>query len=76
MIKTVIVPKENTVHLSIPSKYIGKEIEVLLYAKDEVVETTTSVKKPSDFFGTLSEEEGEKFHSYLKQARQEWERDI
>jgi hypothetical protein len=26
-------------------------------------------KKPSDFAGTLTKEEGDKFHEYLKQAR-------
>jgi len=32
--------------------------------------------KPSDFAGTLSKEEGEKFHKYLKKARAEWDRTI
>jgi hypothetical protein len=26
-------------------------------------------KKPSDFFGTLSKEEGEKMHAYVNQSR-------
>jgi hypothetical protein len=33
-------------------------------------------KKPSDFFGTLSEEEGEKFQAYITQSRNEWERNF
>ena len=33
-------------------------------------------KKPSDFFGTLSKEEGEKFHTYITKAREEWGRNI
>ncbi len=33
-------------------------------------------RKPSDFAGTLSNEEAEKFHEYLKQARSEWDRNI
>jgi hypothetical protein len=33
-------------------------------------------KKPSDFAGTLTNEEAEKFHKYLKQARSEWDRNI
>ncbi len=33
-------------------------------------------KKPSDFFGTLSIEEGEKMQAYVTQSRNEWERDL
>ncbi len=35
-----------------------------------------SGKKPSDYFGTLTEEEGKKFHSYVSESREEWERNI
>ena len=35
-----------------------------------------SKKKPSDFAGLLTKEEGEKFHKYLKKARNEWERNF
>ena len=31
-------------------------------------------KKPSDFFGTLNIEEGEKMQKYLIKSRNEWER--
>ena len=31
-------------------------------------------KKPSDYFGTLNVEEGEKFKEYLNNSRLEWER--
>lgn len=33
-------------------------------------------KKPSDFFGTLSKEEGEKMHTEIDKSRQEWQRDF
>lgn len=32
--------------------------------------------KPSDYFGTLSAEAGEKMQAYVAQNRNEWERDI
>ncbi|WP_435357244.1 hypothetical protein [Emticicia sp. SJ17W-69] len=32
--------------------------------------------KPSDFFGTLSKEDGEKMQKYVTQSRNEWERAI
>ena len=77
MLKTVITPRENTYPLSIPSNYIGKTIEVLLYSDDEVVENKAPTnKKPSDFFGTLSVAEGEKFQHYVTNSRSEWDRNI
>ncbi|MBS1538632.1 MAG: hypothetical protein JST20_12885 [Bacteroidetes bacterium] len=77
MIKTVIIPQSESYSLTIPKNYIGKKLEVLLYAFDELVEEKAiAKKKPSDFFGTLSKEEGEKFHTYITKAREEWDRNI
>jgi hypothetical protein len=77
MIKTVVTPESNTLHLSIPNDYIGKEIEVLLYSKDELVkETTTNRNNAARFKGLLTNEEASKYHAYLKQVRNEWSRDI
>ena len=77
MIRTVITPHNNNIQLSVPNSYIGKEIEVLLYAKDELNEEKV-IKKNSaaKFKGLLTKEEGEKYHQYLKKARSEWDRDI
>ena len=36
----------------------------------------TIKKKPSDFFGSISEKEGEKLHTYVNKSREEWQRDI
>jgi len=33
-------------------------------------------KKPSDYFGTLSEEAGEKMQQYVRESRSQWERSI
>jgi hypothetical protein len=77
MIKTVITPLESTYSLTIPTHYIGKKVEVLLYSIDEFLENKEPAeKKPSDFFGTLSVSEGEKFQNYVTNSRLEWERDI
>ena len=77
MLKTVITPRESTYPLFIPSNYIGKTLEVLLYSGDEVVEDKVPAnKKPSDFFGTLSAAEGEKFQNYVTNSRSEWDRNI
>ena len=75
MLKTVITPRESTYLLTIPEHYIGKMVEVLLYSKEEIEENKTPKnKKPSDFFGTLSVSEGEKFQNYVTNSRLEWDR--
>ena len=78
MIKTIITPQNNSYPLLIPDNYIGKKVEVLLYALDEVAEEkkAPAAKKPSDFFGTLSKEDGEQFQQYVTKTRNEWERNI
>ena len=52
MIKTVVIPQNNLLHLAIPNNYIGKEIEILLYSKDE--------------FETLPIENGSQIEDFLK----------
>ncbi|MBL0051064.1 MAG: hypothetical protein IPP29_05790 [Bacteroidetes bacterium] len=43
MIKTIVTPQNNSLLLAIPNKYIGKEIEILFYAKEEVIEQTAKI---------------------------------
>lgn len=77
MIKTIVTPQNNELHLSIPNSYIGKEIEVLLYAKDELVEEKAAKRNnAARFKGLLTGEEADKYDVYLKQARKEWDRDL
>lgn len=37
MIRTVLVPDNHRVTLFVPDKYIGREVEVLVFASDEIV---------------------------------------
>jgi hypothetical protein len=77
MIRTIITPDQADIQISVPPSYVGRKLEVMLYPVDELIEAvvkTPGAKRPSDFAGTLSKEEGEKFHDYLKQARSEWDR--
>lgn len=77
MIKTIITPNENILHLPIPNNYVGEELEVLLYRTDEIsIEKNNNPNNAARFKGLLSKKEAEKYHNYLKQAREEWERDI
>jgi hypothetical protein len=77
MQKTLIIPQENIYSLTIPSHYIGKKVEILLYSIDELLEQKEpNMKKPSDFFGTLTVSEGEAFQKYVTNSRLEWDRNI
>jgi|GEM_PF-2527658 len=35
MIKTTLTLKNNKLNLTVPKTYVGKELEILVYAKDE-----------------------------------------
>ena len=74
MIKTTITPQNNNLHLSIPNSYIGKEIEVLLYAKDEVVQEKAKPKKTmADFWGTISDKTAIELHKEVEESRKSWD---
>lgn len=78
MIKTVVTPQKNSYNLTIPANYIGKKIEILLYALDEVAEekNTTPKKSMADFSGILSDNDYQALKAHTEQARKEWNRDI
>jgi hypothetical protein len=77
MIKTTITPNTQTVFFEVPANYIGKEIEVLFYAKDELTEQTLKkTESAANFKGLLTLDEANKYDTFLKQARSEWERDF
>lgn len=49
-----------------------KEVSLLMQDRTE----PKSKRKPSEFAGTLSKEEAEKFIKYVEQSRNEWERNF
>ena len=80
MILQVITPQNETYDfkVSFPKDYLGKQVHCLFYTEEEAKKNIPfdliSKKKPSDFFGILNKEEGEKFHSHITNIRGEWER--
>ena len=78
MIKTVVTPQDNSYSLTIPANYIGRKVEILLYALDEISEEKNNSSKKSmvDFCGILSENDYQSLKAHTEQARKEWNRDI
>ena len=73
MIKTFITPKEKKCLIEIPSNYIGKELEILIYAKDELTLERNRTKSMSDFQGILSDETSNAMHQEVKELRNSWD---
>jgi hypothetical protein len=79
MIKNILTPQSDTITLSIPSEYIGKKVEVLLYINEELhVEACDNPHRSgvARFKGLLTNSEADKYQQYLQKARQEWDRVI
>ena len=76
MTKTVITPENNSILLTIPKEYVGKKIEVLMYAVDELSENSQQPKTMSLYKGLLTPEEAEDLQEYVKQSREEWDKNI
>jgi len=83
MIRTLITPKTNDIHIEIPDEYLGKKVEVLVFAYDEPSKKAKSSKRAKvtpnimeKYWGVVSKETAEKMHQHIEQSRNEWERDI
>ena len=78
MVRTSITPDQTDIHLSVPQNYVGRKLEVLLYPVDELDEQVEKPlkKKPSDFIGTMSNEEADMLRKHVEQSRNEWERNF
>jgi len=78
MVRTVIIPQKTDVHIIVPENYIGKEIEVLLYATDEINEEKedSNPHKMSFYKGILTSEEAGELQEYVKKSRGEWDWNI
>ena len=45
MVRTIVTPEKDNIMLSIPEKYVGVEIEVIVFTKDEGFHTKPEQKK-------------------------------
>jgi hypothetical protein len=49
MIRTIVIPKSRTISFDVPQKFIGKEIQVIAFEKEEVAENQQLLKKIVSF---------------------------
>ena len=73
MVRTLLTPQQQNISIQVPQNYIGRQIEVLVYAVDELTtqEKTPTPNNAARYKGIFSKEEGKKFNEYLQQARSE-----
>jgi hypothetical protein len=73
MIKTVVIPQHHQFVLNIPPDYVGRKIEILVYALDEIQEERKDAPKKSlsEYCGILSESEYQSLNAHIKQTRAE-----
>jgi hypothetical protein len=62
MIRTIITPKKQTISFDIPPSYVGKEIEVIAFAKDEGENKKQAVQKRVSFNALAIDTIGYKFN--------------
>ena len=68
-----MIPRKSRVSFSVPSSYIGKQVEVT-YTLIEKSENPKPQQRLSDMFrGVLSKESAESFHEHIKTMRNEWD---
>jgi hypothetical protein len=76
MIKTIATPQQNTYNIAIPNQYIGKKLEIIMYALDEITEAPIPTVLMADFWGTLSDEAANDLQVVTKEGRNDWEKAI
>jgi hypothetical protein len=62
MIRTVITPQQQSISFDIPRDYVGKQIEVIAFAKDEGMQEKQPTSKEVSFNALSIDTKGYKFN--------------
>ncbi len=73
MTRTRITPQQADFLLPIPPQYIGKKLEVLLYAVEELTEAAPAASTMAQFWGIISPETGRDLQQRTDTSRNEWD---
>ena len=78
MIRTVVIPDNQTIHFDIPKNYVGKKIEVIAFAIDEAQQEQEAlpVNTMAQFWGVMSNATADDLNEQIKISRNEWDKNI
>ena len=72
MSSTIIIPRKSRVSLSVPSSYIGKQVEVTFALIDKTDKPKPAIRLSDMFRGVFTEEDAQSFNEHVKTMRNEW----
>lgn len=76
MVRTFITPtkRNHNLVLELPEDYLGQELELIVFKRQEGLVTEKKIKKLSDKYrGVFSEEDAKSFNEHTQQMRKEWD---
>ena len=76
MVRTFITPtkRNHNLVLELPEDYLGQELELIVFKRQEGLFTEKKIKKLSDKYrGVFSEEDAKSFNEHTQQMRKEWD---
>jgi ribosome maturation protein Sdo1 len=81
MIRTHLIPETNNVTVNIPDNYIGRKVEVIVFADEDMQNESPSQQGSGNikkFKGALKLSDGQykDIQQYLKEIRSEWDREF
>lgn len=81
MIRTHLIPETNNVTVAIPDNYVGKKVEIIVFTDEDMQQEKASPNTPGNikrFNGALKLSDGQykDIQQYLKDIRNEWDREF
>ena len=76
MVRTLITPTKRNYNLvlELPEEYLGQELELIVFKRQEGLVTEKKIKNLSDKYrGVFSEEDAKSFNAHTQQMRKEWD---
>ena len=62
MVRTIIIPEKDTINISIPKHYVGEEVEVIAFAKNEGLQKNQIIQKKVSFDAISIDTKGFRFN--------------
>ena len=78
MIRTFVTPSKSNFNLILylPQDYLGQELEIIVFKKQEGLIINKPENKMSDFVGIFSDNEYQNLKQLTEQSREEWNRNF